>query len=220
MHQALLFDFNGVILNDEPQHCSALARALGEVQIRLDRKTYYREYLGFDDRECFRYAFLKNGLRLDDPVLEALVERKHQFWVDEIHKCAEMVPGIEQFIAVSVEAGYRLAVVSSALRREVEPFLAERGLRRAFTCLVTAEDITACKPDPQGYRKALDLLGVAPAEAIAFEDSIPGFNAARSAGLRCIMLTTAHPASDLDRAEAVWHNFVDHHPSELPWNHA
>ncbi|MBP2647592.1 MAG: haloacid dehalogenase, partial [Gemmatimonadetes bacterium] len=57
MPSAILFDFNGVLINDEPLHCEALIHTLAAFGIDLDRDTYYREYLGFDDRECFRYAF-------------------------------------------------------------------------------------------------------------------------------------------------------------------
>ena len=59
MTKAILFDFNGVLINDEPLHCEALIHTLAEFGIDLDRDTYYREYLGFDDRECFRYSFTR-----------------------------------------------------------------------------------------------------------------------------------------------------------------
>src|SRR5215212_3941301 len=69
MTAAILFDFNGVIIDDEPQHCDALIATLGEDGFALDRDTYYREYLGFDDRECFRFSFARMGRAADEPAL-------------------------------------------------------------------------------------------------------------------------------------------------------
>ena len=66
MGSAILFDFNGVIIDDEPQHCDALIATLAEYGYPLDRETYYRDYLGFDDRECFRFTFARNGTPVDE----------------------------------------------------------------------------------------------------------------------------------------------------------
>jgi beta-phosphoglucomutase-like phosphatase (HAD superfamily) len=66
MASGILFDFNGVIIDDEPQHCDALIATLAEYGYPLDRETYYRDYLGFDDRECFRFTFARNGDRVDE----------------------------------------------------------------------------------------------------------------------------------------------------------
>jgi len=69
MTAAILFDFNGVIVDDEPQHCEALIATLAEDGFALDRDTYYREYLGFDDRECFRFSYARMGRPTDEPAL-------------------------------------------------------------------------------------------------------------------------------------------------------
>ena len=61
MTSGILFDFNGVIIDDEAQHCEALVATLAEYGYTLDREAYYREYLGFDDRECFRFTFERMG---------------------------------------------------------------------------------------------------------------------------------------------------------------
>ena len=69
MLRAILFDFNGVIVNDEPQHCEALIATLATYGYTLDQEGYYRDYLGFDDRECFRFAFQRMGKPAEDIVL-------------------------------------------------------------------------------------------------------------------------------------------------------
>src|SRR6476661_1421544 len=93
MTAAILFDFNGVIVDDEPQHCDALIATLGEYGFALDRTTYYREYLGFDDRECFRFSFARTGRAVDEPALREAVERKNAHYERAVRASMRLVPG-------------------------------------------------------------------------------------------------------------------------------
>ncbi|HET9039892.1 MAG TPA: HAD family phosphatase [Gemmatimonadales bacterium] len=220
MTAAILFDFNGVIVDDEPQHCEALIATLGEQGFSLDRDTYYREYLGFDDRECFRFSFARMGRSVDEPALLQAIERKNAHYERAIRDSMRLVPGAEEFIESAALDGFQLAIVSGALRREIELVLDLAGLRPHFSEIVAAEDVTACKPDPQGYNLARDALAVAPRRCMVIEDSLPGLAAARAAGLRCAMLSTSHDASVFGDADLVWHDFTGHEPAELPWDHA
>jgi HAD superfamily hydrolase (TIGR01509 family) len=220
MTAAILFDFNGVIVDDEPQHCEALIATLGEQGFTLDRDTYYREYLGFDDRECFRFSFARMGRPVDEPALLQAIERKNAHYERAIRDSMRLVPGAEDFIESAALDGFQLAIVSGALRREIELVLDLAGLRPHFSEIVAAEDVTACKPDPQGYNLARDALAVAPRRCMVIEDSLPGLAAARAAGLRCAMLSTSHDASVFGDADLVWRDFTGHEPAELPWDHA
>lgn len=215
--RAILFDFNGVIIDDEPQHCDALIATLATYGYALDREGYYRDYLGFDDRECFRYTFEKMGLGSDPALIHEAIERKAVRYERAIRASMELVPGSREFILAAAEEGYRLAVISGALRREIDLVLGESGLRPHFELVVAAEDVDACKPDPQGYRKARETLGLAPDRCLVIEDSLPGLAAAHGAGLRCQMVATSHPAGELATADAVWPNLAGRHPRDLPW---
>ena len=217
MPKAILFDFNGVIVNDEPQHCEALIATLASYGYPLDRAGYYRDYLGFDDRECFRFTFTRMGRVPDEGLLQEAIERKAALYEQAIRASLVMVPGSEKFIQAAAEEGYRLAVVSGALRREIELVLGESQLRRHFDVIVAAEDVARCKPDPQGYRAACEALGVPALRCMVIEDSLPGLEAARGAGIRCAMLATSHPATDLSGADIVWDDFLGRLPHELPW---
>ena len=219
MTAAILFDFNGVIVDDEPQHCDALIATLADYGIALDRATYYHEYLGFDDRECFRFSFARTGRPVDEPGLREAIERKHAYYARALREAMRLVPGARDFIERAAGDGLRLAIVSGALRREIELVLELAGLRRRFAEIVAAEDVSACKPDPQGFNRARAALGVAPARCVAIEDSLPGLAAARAAGLRCAMLATSHGEEECAGADAVWRDFDGHAPAELPWAH-
>jgi HAD superfamily hydrolase (TIGR01509 family) len=217
MAKAILFDFNGVIVNDEPQHCDALIATLATYDYPLDRDTYYRDYLGFDDRECFRFTFERMGRPLTTTLLHEAIERKAEKYEAAIRASMELVPGAPEFIQLAAAQGIRMAIVSGALRREIDLVLGEAGLREHFEAVVASEDVDACKPDPQGFRKGLAALGLPVQHCVVIEDSRPGLLAARAAGLRCAMLTTSHPAEELRDGDVVWSDLRGHTPSELPW---
>ncbi|MEO8635291.1 MAG: HAD family phosphatase [Gemmatimonadales bacterium] len=217
MPRAILFDFNGVIVNDEPQHCAALIETLATYNYTLDETGYYRDYLGFDDRECFRFTFRRMGLPDSDQRMAEAVERKAVRYERAIRASMVLVPGAADFVRAAAADGIRIAVVSGALRREIELVLGTAGLLPLFETIIAAEDVEACKPDPSGYRKGLAWFGLAPERAVVIEDSLQGLAAARGAGLRCAMLTTSHPATALGDADLVWDDLRSHHPRDLPW---
>jgi beta-phosphoglucomutase len=219
MTSGILFDFNGVIVDDESQHCDALIATLAEYGYELDRDTYFREYLGFDDRECFRFAFQRSGRPHDEKALAEAVTRKHAAYDQAIRKSMQLVPGAADFIENAALEGFQLAIVSGALRGEIELVLQLTGLRAHFAEIVAAEDVPACKPDPRGYTQARELLELPSRRCVVIEDSLPGLGAARAAGLRCAMLATSHPEDACADADVVWRDFVGHEAAELPWAH-
>jgi HAD superfamily hydrolase (TIGR01509 family) len=219
MTSGILFDFNGVIVDDEAQHCDALIATLAEYGFSLDRETYYREYLGFDDRECFRFTFERMGVPQDEAKLREAVARKHTAYERSIKDSMRLVPGAAEFVENAALDGFQLAIVSGALRSEIELVLSVAGLRPHFAGIVAAEDVAACKPDPQGYNRAREILDLPARRCVVIEDSLPGLNAARAAGLRCAMLATSHPENACTDADIVWRDFVGHEPTDLPWPH-
>ena len=132
-----------------------------------------------------------------------------------------LVPGAAEFIEDAALDGFQLAIVSGALRREIELVLDLAGLRPHFAEIVAAEDVSACKPDPQGYNRARAALG-ARAEPVR-----GGRGLAARAGRRARRrppLRHARPrrtvSDDCAGADLVWPDFTGHDPAELPWAHA
>ena len=218
MGKTILFDFNGVLIDDEPLHCEALIHTLAEYGVDLDREAYYREYLGFDDRECFRYSFTQANRPSDPASIAEATERKNAAWERLVRASMPIVPGALEFVRACATAGHRMAIVSGALRREIELVLAQTGLAAQFELIVAAEDVPDCKPDPAGYNQARAALKADPASCMVIEDSLPGLQAARGAGLRCAMLSTSHPAEALAGADSVWPDFIGRGPADLPWS--
>lgn len=213
------FDFNGVIVDDERHHAAALIATLADLGIALDEATYYRDYLGYDDRGCFRHAYAAAERTLDDGTLATLIDAKGDRYRECITRDLTMVPGVIDFVRALADAGTQLVIVSAARRWEIEHVLAEARLRDCFRAIVAAEDVERTKPDPEGYRKGLALLGLPAERVVVVEDSLPGFRAGRAAGMRVAMVATSHPIEELAEAapEALWSSFEGHRPEELPW---
>src|SRR5919107_408514 len=219
MTSGILFDFNGVIIDDEAQHCDALIATLGEYGYALERAAYYQEYLGFDDRECFRFTFERIGRPQTEEAIRQAVARKHAIYQESVGDTMRLVPGVADFLENAALDGFQLAIVSGALRSEIELILEATGLRPHFAEIVAAEDVNVCKPDPSGYNRARQVLELAPDRCVVLEDSLPGLRAARAASLRCAMLATSHPEAACREADLVWRDFVGHDAAELPWAH-
>lgn len=215
---ALLFDFNGVLVDDEELHRAAFAAVLAREAIPLSRDDYYREYLGLDDRTCFVTAYARAGKPLSAEGAERLVAEKARGYRRAIEGELPMVPGAAAFVSRAAQR-FRLGLVSGALRREVESGLERTGLRSHFEVVIAAEDVVACKPDPAGYRAACSALSrrrhLTPSRCVAIEDSLPGLAAARAAGLRCAMVATSYDEAALADADLVWRSFQGHDPAEL-----
>jgi HAD superfamily hydrolase (TIGR01509 family) len=220
--QAVLFDFNGVIIDDESQHCAALQRVLANEGIELTREQYYAEYLGLDDRTSFVEAYRRAARTLTTELLNYLVTKKSELYLSIMEKSLRVVPGVREFVREAATR-FRLGIVSGALRREIDAMLAraDRDFANRFEIIIAAEDVRRCKPDPAAYLAGLEALNrgtpLAAGACVVMEDSLPGLTAARAAGMPCVMLATSHPAEQLEGrgAALVWDSFAGHAAAEL-----
>jgi beta-phosphoglucomutase len=209
MLKAVIFDFNGIIVDDEPIHFRLFQKVLAEEGILLTENAYYERYLGFDDRGAFSAGLRENNRPLDDTKLRQLIERKAAYYQDAIREQVAIFPGVKDLIASLVPA-LPLAVASGALRQEIEVILRTAGLLDYFDGIVSAEDVTRGKPEPEIFLKALAALNrrektspIVPADCVVIEDSKEGIRGARRAGMKCLAVTNSHPAEQLTEANAV-----------------
>ncbi len=219
MLRALLFDFNGVLIDDEPLHFRLFRRVLGEEGVDLDETTYYRDYLGCDDRDALRAALAVAGCAPDPMRIARLTARKASYYQAEIRRHGyPYFPGALELVRQAAAAGWTLGVVSGALRDEVEGALERGAVAGLFKTLVTAEDVERGKPDPEGYRRGLEALNaepplparlIHPHEVLAIEDSPAGLAAAIGAGLRTLGVAQSYPREALGGAEEVADSIAD-----------
>src|SRR3989442_5542774 len=215
--RALIFDFDGVIADDEPLHLAAFQEALAAEGITLSREAYYARYLGFDDQDCVVAVRREAGRRARPERVRALMAAKADRFLGLVRAGAPIFPGVPTFVRAAA-ARVPLAVASGALRHEIELILAQAGLADCFAAIVSAEDVSVGKPSPEGFLRALERLRVrlpdlAPRDCLVVEDSQPGLEGARRAGMRCLAVTNSYPAAELGRADPILSSLA-----EAGWN--
>lgn len=206
--KAVLFDFNGVIINDEPLHNRLLEQLLIEENLRMKPEEFRESCLGRSDRACLMDLFERRGRVLSDSALENLVQRKTSAYRQQLEALDKLpsYPGLEDCIFNLRAAQCKLAIVSGAVRSEIEFVLERLKLRSHFSVIVSGDDVTASKPDPQGYLRAIDHLnqafpdlGLTPADCLVIEDTFAGIQAAKSAQIPVVGVANTYPFHMMQR---------------------
>jgi beta-phosphoglucomutase len=207
---AVVFDFDGVIVNTEPLHFVAFREILETKGLALSWEEYVSCYLGFDDREVFKEVFKRGGRILRGSNLSKLILAKAQVFQRLAEaKDVRPFPGVVSLIK-SLTKKVPLALCSGALKSDIEPILRKLKFDRVFDVIVTAEDVSACKPDPASYvlvlkrlKKAFPEENIVADRCVAIEDTPAGINAARCAGLRVLALSNSYTPTKLSAAEKI-----------------
>ncbi|HEY4186446.1 MAG TPA: HAD family phosphatase [Polyangia bacterium] len=202
---AVLFDFNGVLIDDEPIHFQAFRRVLA-ADGHLLRPEDYRRYLGLDDRGTFLTLLTEQGADIDAELLDDWIATKQRLYAELTQDGVHLFPGARELIVALDRAGVALAIVSGARRAEIERALETAGLAACFSVVIAADSVARPKPDPEGYRAAFDLLAARfprVTTGVAIEDAPAGIHAARAAGLACIGVTTSCTPHELRGADRV-----------------
>ena len=190
---AILFDFDGVLIDSEPLHCACWAEVLAPFGVKLDWDYYREHYLGVDDRVMIPQ--IAGGL--DPPVESAVLWAQYANKRDCVRRRLEHPPFAERLPGLLRGLGreYKLAVVSTSARVEVEPPLEAGGIRLYFEAVVTGEDTELHKPAPDPYLHAARLIGAR--NPLVLEDSAPGIASGRAAGFEVLAVTSAAAMPEL-----------------------
>lgn len=180
--RALAFDFNGTLSDDEPLLFAIFSELFAELGRPLSREEYFGRLAGLSDPEIVRV-----WLGEDHPELESVLAERVSRYRTTVADGSTVHADVREAVRYAAER-VPVAVVSGALRAEVEPVLAVAGLSEAVEAVVTADDVRRGKPDPEGYLTALALLdrGIRAEDVTAFEDTEAGVAAAKAAGMRCV----------------------------------
>ena len=216
MLKAIIFDFDGVLVDSEPAHYQAFAEVASELGIDLDFSRYLAEMVGFDDREAVRHllsgeseASVTTAARVAE-----LCEQKRLAFERIVSRGIEPLPGAMQLLDEAV-AQMPVAIASGALRSDIDIILKQLDRHDVVHAVVTADDVQRSKPDPQTYLDAAGLLAqrfteldLRPGDCLAIEDTGAGLASARAAGLMTLGLTTTGPAEQLHGADRVIDNLA------------
>jgi beta-phosphoglucomutase len=193
--EALVFDFNGTLSHDEPLLYAIYSSLFAEHGRPLTEAAYFGSLAGNTEE-----AIIAGWLGVEGDALAQLMDER----IERYRALADGSTISDETRAAVRHAAARvpLGVVSGAYRREIEPVLERAAIADCFTFLVAADDVAHGKPHPEGYARALALLGLGPrSTVVAFEDTAAGIASAKDAGLRCVAVRGTLPDERLGRAD-------------------
>lgn len=207
---AVIFDFDGVIVDTEPLHYQAFQKILQPQNLGFSWDEYVQTYMGFDDRDAFREAYRRGEKDLSEKELEQLVVKKAVVFQEVIKIGVTPYPGVIDLIRQLHQQKTPLAICSGALRSDILPILGQFDITSCFSRIVTADDVPHSKPDPTCYRIAAEQLSaIFPDKLatcdhiIAIEDTPAGITSALGAGLKVVAVTNSYPADHLKQASRI-----------------
>jgi beta-phosphoglucomutase len=221
MIRAILFDFNGVIADDETVHVECFCQALQEFGLTLSKAEYYGTYLGMDERSCTAFLLTARDGKSAAGLVQQIQDRKAELF--RFHPAAqkpELFPGVIEFVQAARPL-CRMAIASGGRREQINRALCGTEIERAIELIVSADDCPVGKPDPAIYLLTLKRLNAVvrpllrPSECLVIEDSKAGIRAARAAGMPVLALATTYPADELREADCVMPSLAGVDPEAL-----
>jgi phosphoglycolate phosphatase/beta-phosphoglucomutase len=208
MIRAVIFDFNGILADDDPIHMQALRQVAEEEGLTFSEDEYMERYLPLNDRDCFNSLWQKNKRTPPGRELENLIQRKSVYYFRAIEQKDVLFPDAAKAVRAAAARG-PVAIASGARIGEIRQILARGRLLECFSVIVAAEDVQQGKPDPEPFRLACERLkqyrkDLVPRDCVAVEDSFGGIQSARSAGIRCLAVAHSYPRKRLEEAMAEW----------------
>jgi beta-phosphoglucomutase len=217
--RAVIFDFNGVLVDDEAVHFALFREVLSEEGVEITERDYHQRYLGYDDRGCFEAALLDANQPASREFLELLVARKAERYIQAAERNLRFFPAAAETLQLIADR-WPIAICSGALRSEIEYGLRRLNRFERITAIISAEDADRCKPDPEGYRLALTALrtyhsatrsrdfhanrdpsnqprGLEADECLVVEDSLAGIVSAKGAGMQVVAVANTYSPREL-----------------------
>ena len=219
MIRALIFDFNGVLADDDPIHMEAFREVAREEGLSFTDEDYLDKYLPLNDRDCFKALFGQWALPLSPDQLDELIRRKGIHYFQAI--AGKSVLFAEAAKAVKTAADRcLLAIASGARREEIIHILKQGNLESCFSAVVAAEDVQFGKPHPEPFLLAHEKLkhrdaSLKVSDCVAVEDSIGGIQSAHEAGMRCLAVAHSYGLDRLQHASPEW--VIDSIGCFVPW---
>ena len=222
MIKAILFDFNGVIIDDEPVQMKAYQEILAKEGIELTEEDYY-SCLGMDDKTFVEAAYKRADKKPETNKILEITLAKSEKWREMVANELPLFEGVVDFIKKMAKE-FELGIVSMARREEIEFVLETSGLRDYFAIIISAEDVENCKPHSECYLKGFNELDsyrikrqhlpMVHGECLVIEDSPPGIISAKNARLKTLGVTNTVSAEELREAgaDAVTKNLDDWMP--------
>ncbi|BBN80831.1 haloacid dehalogenase [Pseudoalteromonas sp. A25] len=207
--RAILFDFDGTLVDSEALHFQSWMQVLAPWQVSYDELTFCDEFSGVPTLKAANILNQRHSLNTEP---QLLAEHKNRLFIDVAATMSpKLMPYAKEVLHKACEQ-YIIALVTGSTRNEALPVLKHYELDGLFSCIVCKDDVLNPKPHPEPYNKALSLLGVKACEAVAIEDTHTGLSSATSAGLRTIVVPNhhskqqnmSHASYNVDNLQTAW----------------
>jgi beta-phosphoglucomutase len=197
--RAVIFDFNGTLSHDEPVLCEIFMELFAEHGRPLSAQEYFDELAGLSDPEIVR-----TWLGRDHPDVDEVIKERTRRYRAAVADGSSVPPELRDAVRYAA-ARVPLAIVSGAARQEIEQVIAAAGIAEIFAFVVAADDIEHGKPDPEGYLRALELLGgdLEAADVLVLEDTEAGVASAKGAGMSCVAVLGTLAPERLSAADEI-----------------
>jgi beta-phosphoglucomutase len=195
--QAFIFDLNGTMIDDMRYHSAAWFSILNDdLKAGLTREEVDRQMYGKNE-ELLDRVFGKG--RFTPRELAEISQKKERSYQAAFRPYLQLLPGLPALLEKAKKHRVRMAIGSAAIPFNIDFVLDNLDIRHYFDAIVSADDVTVSKPDPETFTKAAHILGVDPEACIVFEDAPKGIEAAFRAGMNSIVLTTMHEKEEFGR---------------------
>lgn len=203
MEFALVFDVDGVIADTEALNARASVAMFEQLYGVKVQPEDFRPFVGRGDERYVEGVAEKYGIKIDTQ--RAVQRRAENFFALLKSDPLPAAPGVLELVeAARQRPDVKLAIATSGQKAKQFPVITGTGLRLEwFDAVITGDDVTRKKPDPEIYLLAATRLGLDPAVCVVFEDAPVGVQAARAAGCRCIAVTNTVSPEELSEADIV-----------------
>ncbi|MHB9130095.1 MAG: HAD family hydrolase [Armatimonadota bacterium] len=207
----IIFDNDGVIVNSTAEHFYSFNKLGGEVGYTITEEQF-KHLFGRQNKDIFPILF---GHPLSPEEIAHLSDRKEEIFREAIRAQITPLPGVCELVPALKSRGFHLAIGSSTPRANLDLILGTLNLLDCFDAIVSAEDVSRGKPDPQVFLCAAERLGVPPAHCVVLEDAVAGVEAAKRGGMKALAVTSNHSRQALHEADRIVDTLAELTPDDF-----
>jgi HAD superfamily hydrolase (TIGR01509 family) len=211
--QALIFDMDGVIVDNTPIQARAFQLLFRDQDVDADAAQLLRRLNGAPASEILKEAFAKKPQ--PDEKLEAYAEQREFLYRTLYWDDRQPLPGLVEFLEAARALGLKIGLGSGSGQESIGYILDGLNLRRFFDVVISKDDVDKGKPHGDTYSVTAEKLGVAPAQCVVFEDAVLGEQSAYRAGIPCVAVASTLPGRDFQAPLLVIRDFTELTPERL-----
>ena len=197
--KAVIWDMDGVIADTAPYHLKAWQEVFRKRGVDFTEEDFIHSFGQRND------TIIRNdlGREVSQDEMDTIAKDKEESFRQRIRQNLKPLPGVIKLIKSLAKSGVKLALASSAPMENIQLLIGGLGISDYFQTIVTDQDVTEGKPNPQVFLLAAQRLGLEPKDCIVIEDAVAGVSAAKKAGMLCLAITNTHPRASLREADLI-----------------